>query len=149
MLPRQFRYEKRRNRRRIAERPVVVPDETIDELDGRRPHPELGVLGVKRVGERAGRPRLVERRRIVEPDRERLDGRGRRPAHDAHDDRRIDATAQKRAQRNVAHEPARHGGGDQLSHLIPRGPPIDVERIAGAGESKLPVRLDSCARPIR
>ena len=50
MLARQPRHDVGRDRRRIAERPVVMPDQRVDEIDRRRRHAKLGVFGLEALG---------------------------------------------------------------------------------------------------
>ena len=105
LLARQLRDEIGRHGRRIAERAVVVPDQRVDQIDRRRRDAELGVVGLEALG---GQPRvrgLVVGRIPFEADAERLHRRRHHPAHQTDDDRRVEAAAEERAERHVAHQP--------------------------------------------
>ena len=116
LLARQLRHEIGRHRGRIAERPVVMPDERVDQIDRRRRDAELGVIGLEPLGRQARVRGLVVGRVALEADAERLDRLRHHPAHQADDDRRVEAAAEKRAERHVAHEPPLDGARQPLAH---------------------------------
>ena len=145
MLPRELRYQVRRNCRRVGEGTVVVPDETIDQLDRGWLHTELRVFGLESLGDLARRRGFVERRRSLEPDREGLDRRVREAAHDADDNRRIHAGAEERAERDVADETPCHRVGDELTDTPASGLAVYASLAPGLWKLQVPVPPRVCS----
>ena len=87
-----------------------------EHLDGVGADDELVVIAAKGVGDDARVRQLVERG-LFEPDGKRL----HRPVHQSRHDRdnraRVDATAQKRAERHVRQQPLAHRVGEQRHEL--------------------------------
>ena len=122
----QLRDHVGRDRRGVAERLVQIPGEVIDDLEGVRLEQELVVLGPEPLGHEPRVARLVVVR-LREADRERLHRARVQPRHGRHDRARIDAAAQERAQRHVAHEVQADGFLDELAeplHEVRLGPSV-------------------------
>ena len=80
-------------------------------------HPESVCVGVE--ARARSRARRRSRRTPASPSKPMLNVLHRlvhEPAHEADDDRRVDAAAQKRAERHVADQPPLDRGGDELAH---------------------------------
>jgi len=118
VLARQLRHDVRRDRRRIAERAVVVADQRFDQLERRRLEHELGVLGAERLCGGAREVGLVVARVLRKPDRERAHALAQQLGHHADDDRRVDTAREKRAERHVGLEATLDRGGHELSHCL-------------------------------
>ena len=101
VLAGQARDQKRRNRGRVRERLVESREHLVDLLEVARLDQELVMLGPASLRDLPGIRKLVVAV-LAKPDRERLDRRFRHPCHDRDDRARIEATAQERADRNVA-----------------------------------------------
>ena len=114
--------EVHRHRRGVAEWPVMVPDERVDEIDRFRSDAELRVFGVEPLRREAGIRRLVVGRVAFEPDAEGLHPLRHQTAHQPDDDGRVDAAAEKCTERHVTDKAAFDGprglfadGGDGIS----------------------------------
>jgi hypothetical protein len=116
-----------------------MPHETIDELDRRRLHSKFGMVRPEPLRDVSRGAGFVERRSSLESYGERLDRRIHEAAHHAHNDGRIDAGAQKRAERNVADQASSHGAGHELADALARGLAIDAQLLAGFRKPQLPI----------
>ena len=104
-LAREPRHHVRRDRGGLAHRLVLVPDEARQLAQQvRGAHRELAVLGAAVRRDAARERQLAVGPGCVEADRERLDGAGAHAAHERHDEARIDAAREQRAERHLAHE---------------------------------------------
>ena len=74
MLAGQTRYDVRRDRRRVAERLVMVVYQLVYEIDGAGLDDEFGVIRSETLGRQFSEGRLVVRGVIGEPDGEGPDG---------------------------------------------------------------------------
>ena len=83
-------------------------------LSGIGPAAELRATGITPVCDLPGVGRLVVAR-VFESDAERAQRLGAQTAHQADDNRRIDAAGKKRSERNFRHEAFLDRGGEQFS----------------------------------
>src|SRR5207253_2710332 len=72
-------------------------------------------------------------------DREGLDRRRRVGAHQGHDEAGVDSAAEKRAERDVAHEMALHGVAEELEKTLCDG---GLAGFPPGSEAQAPVALD-------
>ena len=115
-----------RDRRRVGVRLAVVPHERRDHLLRVGPDDQLVVVGAVALRHHPGVGELVESL-LVEPDRERLHGPRREPAHQGDHDARIDPPAQERPERDVGHHPEADGLGQDLLEGVGRVLLVEVE----------------------
>ena len=99
----------RRNRRRVRERLVVVPHQVREDLDGVRPDDELVVVGAVAPRHQAGVRRARRNFFSSKPIENVLTGPRPELRHQRDDGARVDAAAEKRAERHVADEPQPRG----------------------------------------
>ena len=106
----ELRQREEAERREVREGLVHEPGELL-EVDRllRERQLELVVLRPEVVGDEAGVGELVPLTGLGEADGERLHRLGHVTRHEPDDHARVDATAQHRAERDVAHQPQPHG----------------------------------------
>ena len=91
--------------RQVGKRLVEMPDELfqVDGVLGKR-QLELVVVGFERCGNEAGICELVLAPGLAKPDGEGLNGLAHVPAHQSHDQARVESPAQHGPERHVAHQ---------------------------------------------
>ena len=115
---RQLREQVRRDRRRVAKRPVVVPDQPVHEVERLRLDHELRVLRPEPLRHHARVLALVVVAPACEADRERLHAPARRLGHQRDHGRRIETAREKRAERHVRHQTSRDRALQQLPEAL-------------------------------
>ena len=104
VAPRQLGDRIARNRGRVAERFVIVPDQTGQDVQDRRSDDELRVVGAVTIGDHPRERTLVEAG-LVEAHGKRSDRAIERARHVGDNGARVDAAAQEGSERDIAHEP--------------------------------------------
>ena len=127
-------------RREVGDWLVQVPEELrqVDHVGGVG-QLQLVVVGTERLGDEARVFEFVVRALVAEADGEGLDRLGHVPRHQGDDEARVEAAAQHRAERDVAHQAQAHGLVQQLEQL---GRPLVLARSPAAPARELPVGLD-------
>ena len=106
---RELGDEKRRDRGEVGDRLVERVHRAREEvLDVHRLDDERVMIGAEMTRHAFGVRALVVAAGDLEADRKRLDGLREHLAHQPDDDARVDAAAQKGAERHVAEEPPLH-----------------------------------------
>ena len=129
-------------RREVGKRLVQVPDE-IPEVDLERVERELElvVLAPELLGDEPSFAQLVAGPGLREPNGKRLHRLGHVPGHQGDDQARVQASAQHRAERNVAHQTKPDGLFELLQE--PLGPLLRARRLGRDGRRGIaPVALD-------
>ena len=91
---------------RVAEGPVVVPDEAIDQVEGLGLDHELGVVGAEVLRHHPRVRRLVVLGVPRKADGECADAPPGSASHARHDTRRVEAAREEGPERNVRHQPS-------------------------------------------
>src|SRR2546425_9087248 len=103
----------------------MMPNELFNQIDCRRRHTELGVIGVETLRCQPRIMRFVVRGISFEADTEGSNSTGKLTAHDAGHDRGVESSAKKRAQGHVADQTPRNRALDQFTNarldFSPRG----------------------------
>ena len=105
-----------RDRGGVGEWLVEVAHELRDEVGDVGRDGQLGVVRLESPGDEPGRRALVVRR-IVEADRERLDGAGVDPPRQRDDGARVEPAAQEDAEGNVRDQLPSHGVREEVQEL--------------------------------
>ena len=108
MLPGQAGHEVGRNRGGVREGLVEAGQHLVEDLQVARLHQQLVMLGAELLRDLARVRKLVVAV-LSKADRERLDGQAGSPGHDRHHGAGIEAAAEERADRDIAHQVRPHG----------------------------------------
>ena len=138
-----------------------IPGQILGEIDHVRPKHQLVMLGAKRLGNVSRVPEFVVFG-FGEPDRKRLDRFRSHAGHGRHHGARVDAAAEKRADRHVAHFVQLDRLAEQIAQLARSGRlgrlfvgmeldiPVAVHaQIADAADRRDASRRAACARRPR
>src|ERR1700728_567775 len=107
----------------------------------------LVMPGINACRHEPGETALIESR-IIESDREGLDGQARLLRHQGHHGCRVQTTAEERAERYVAAHADAHGIPEQMCEFLLHGQRV-AAHVAFGNRGQVPVPVDFGALPVR
>jgi hypothetical protein len=122
----------------VGERLAVMPHDGVDHVGHRGIDDHFVMIGGVACGDQAGILELAVVG-VGESDREGLHACRRLRGHQRHDRRAVDASGKERAERNVRHQPAPDGVGEQGRQLVRE---LARRPAGGAGGGFAPIALD-------